>query len=50
MCEKIATALLVGNTVVAKPSPFTPLATLALGRLWKDIVPPGVLNTRGRRK
>jgi acyl-CoA reductase-like NAD-dependent aldehyde dehydrogenase len=44
MCEKIATALLVGNTVVAKPSPFTPLATLALGRLWKDIVPPGVLN------
>jgi acyl-CoA reductase-like NAD-dependent aldehyde dehydrogenase len=44
MCEKIATALLVGNTVVAKPSPFTPLATLALGRIWKDIVPPGVLN------
>jgi acyl-CoA reductase-like NAD-dependent aldehyde dehydrogenase len=44
MCEKIASALLVGNTVVAKPSPFTPLATLALGRIWKDIVPPGVLN------
>jgi acyl-CoA reductase-like NAD-dependent aldehyde dehydrogenase len=44
MCEKIATALLVGNTVVAKPSPFTPLATLALGQLWKDILPPGVLN------
>jgi acyl-CoA reductase-like NAD-dependent aldehyde dehydrogenase len=44
MCEKIATALLVGNTVVAKPSPFTPLATLALGHIWKDIVPPGVLN------
>lgn len=43
-CEKIATALLVGNTVVAKPSPFTPLATLALGELWKDIVPAGVLN------
>lgn len=44
MCEKIATALLVGNTVVAKPSPYTPLATLALGRIWQDIVPPGVLN------
>ncbi|CAN5753155.1 aldehyde dehydrogenase family protein [soil metagenome] len=44
MSEKIATALLVGNTVVAKPSPFTPLATLALGRIWRDIVPPGVLN------
>lgn len=44
MCEKIATALLVGNTVVAKPSPFTPLATLALGRIWQDILPSGVLN------
>ena len=44
LCEKIATALLLGNTVVAKPSPFTSLATLALGELWKDIVPPGVLN------
>lgn len=44
MCEKIATALLVGNAVVAKPSPFTPLATLRLGQIWKDIVPPGVLN------
>jgi acyl-CoA reductase-like NAD-dependent aldehyde dehydrogenase len=44
LCEKIATALLVGNTVVAKPSPFTSLATLALGELWKDIIPPGVLN------
>ena len=43
-CEKVATALLMGNTVVAKPSPFTSLATLALGELWKDIVPPGVLN------
>jgi acyl-CoA reductase-like NAD-dependent aldehyde dehydrogenase len=44
LCEKIANALLVGDTVVAKPSPFTSLATLALGELWKDIVPPGVLN------
>jgi len=44
LCEKIASALLVGDTVVAKPSPFTSLATLALGELWKDIVPPGVLN------
>jgi len=43
-CEKIANSLLVGNTVVAKPSPFTSLGTLALGELWKDIIPPGVLN------
>lgn len=47
VCEKIAHAMLVGDTVVAKPSPFTPLATLALGELWKDIVPPGVLNIVG---
>jgi acyl-CoA reductase-like NAD-dependent aldehyde dehydrogenase len=41
---KIFTALLMGNTVVVKPSPFTSMATLALGSLWADIVPPGVLN------
>jgi acyl-CoA reductase-like NAD-dependent aldehyde dehydrogenase len=44
VCEKLFTALAVGNTVVAKPSPFTPLATLKLGEIWRDIVPPGVLN------
>lgn len=42
--EKVASALLLGNTVVVKPSPFTPLATLLLGQIWKDIVPPGVVN------
>jgi acyl-CoA reductase-like NAD-dependent aldehyde dehydrogenase len=44
LCEKIANALLMGNTMIAKPSPFTSLATLALGELWKDMAPPGVLN------
>jgi acyl-CoA reductase-like NAD-dependent aldehyde dehydrogenase len=44
LAEKIYTALLVGNTVVAKPSPFTPLGTLAFAKIWKDILPPGVLN------
>jgi len=34
----------VGNTVVLKPSPFTSLATLKLGEIWQDVVPPGVLN------
>ncbi|ADP82184.1 Aldehyde Dehydrogenase [Pseudofrankia inefficax] len=42
--EKILTALLVGNTVVAKTSPFTPLATLRIAKAWKDIAPPGVVN------
>jgi acyl-CoA reductase-like NAD-dependent aldehyde dehydrogenase len=41
---KIAPALLTGNTVVLKPSPFTPLATLRLGELLLDLLPPGVLN------
>ena len=44
LAEKIFTALLVGDTVVAKPSPFTPLGTLMVAKLWKDIVPPGVVN------
>jgi acyl-CoA reductase-like NAD-dependent aldehyde dehydrogenase len=41
---KIAPALLAGNTVVLKPSPFTPLSTLKLGEVLRDVVPPGVLN------
>jgi acyl-CoA reductase-like NAD-dependent aldehyde dehydrogenase len=41
---KIAPALLAGNTLVLKPSPFTPLSTLALGELLRDVLPPGVLN------
>lgn len=42
--EKALTALLAGNSVVVKPSPFTPSSALALGRVWRDIVPPGVVN------
>lgn len=41
---KIAPALLAGNTVVVKPSPFTPLSTLALGEALRGALPPGVLN------
>lgn len=41
---KIGPALLAGNTVVLKPSPFTPLSTLAFGRIVADLLPPGVLN------
>lgn len=41
---KIAPALLTGNTVVLKPSPNTPLTTLKLGELLRDVLPPGVLN------
>lgn len=41
---KIAPALLAGNTMVLKPSPFTPLCTLKIAELLQDILPPGVLN------
>jgi len=41
---KIAPALLAGNTIVIKPSPFTPLSTLRLGEILRDVLPPGVLN------
>ena len=41
---KIAPALRAGNTMVLKPSPYTPLATLDLGRLLAEVLPPGVLN------
>ena len=41
---KIAPALLAGNTMVLKPSPFTPLATLKTVELLRSVLPPGVLN------
>lgn len=42
---KVAPALLAGNTLVAKPAPTTPLTTLLLGEIAKDIFPAGVFNT-----
>lgn len=44
MAFKLPPALLAGNTVVLKPAPTTPLTTLKLAGLLKDIVPAGVLN------
>ncbi|MET0378371.1 MAG: aldehyde dehydrogenase family protein [Spongiibacteraceae bacterium] len=41
---KIAPALLAGNTMVLKPSPLTPLTTLKIGEILRDVLPPGVLN------
>jgi acyl-CoA reductase-like NAD-dependent aldehyde dehydrogenase len=42
--SKIAPALLTGNTIVLKPSPFTPLSTLQLGTAIASALPAGVLN------
>ena len=44
MAFKVPAALLAGNTVVLKPAATTPLATLKLGALIKDVVPAGVIN------
>lgn len=41
---KIAPALVAGNTMILKPSPFTSLCTLKLGELLRDVLPAGVLN------
>jgi acyl-CoA reductase-like NAD-dependent aldehyde dehydrogenase len=41
---KVVPAVLTGNTVVLKPSPYTPVATLKLGMLAQEIFPPGVVS------
>ncbi|MGE0775071.1 MAG: aldehyde dehydrogenase family protein [Sphingomonadaceae bacterium] len=41
---KIAAALVAGNAVLLKPSPFTPLTTLRIGEIVRDSLPPGVFN------
>ncbi|NYT62654.1 aldehyde dehydrogenase family protein [Alcaligenaceae bacterium] len=41
---KIAPALVAGNTLILKPSPFTPLTSLKLGELIRDLLPAGVFS------
>ncbi len=41
---KMAPALLAGNTLIAKPAPTTPLATLRLGEIMAALVPAGVFQ------
>jgi acyl-CoA reductase-like NAD-dependent aldehyde dehydrogenase len=41
---KLGPALRAGNTVVLKPSPYTPLATLRLGEIVNEVLPPGVVS------
>jgi acyl-CoA reductase-like NAD-dependent aldehyde dehydrogenase len=40
----LVSALYTGNTVVLKPSPYTPLSTLKLGELAARVFPRGVVN------
>ncbi len=44
MAFKVPAALLAGNTVILKPAATTPLATLRIAELVKDLLPAGVLN------
>lgn len=41
---KIAPALLTGNTIILKPSPFTPYCGLKIAELGMKFFPPGVLQ------
>src|SRR3546814_8915454 len=41
---KIAPELAAGNTIVLKPSTFTPLCMLKIGALLTDVFPAGVCN------
>jgi acyl-CoA reductase-like NAD-dependent aldehyde dehydrogenase len=40
----VVPAIRAGNTVVIKPSPYTPLSTLRMVELLNECLPPGVLN------
>ncbi|TVY15236.1 putative aldehyde dehydrogenase FUS7, partial [Lachnellula arida] len=44
VCRKLAGAVLTGNTIIVKPSPFTPAGDLKLRELAQQFFPPGVLQ------
>ncbi|KAI1852196.1 hypothetical protein JX265_013049 [Neoarthrinium moseri] len=43
-CGKIAPALVTGNTLILKPSPYTPYCGLKLAELAQRFFPPGVFQ------
>lgn len=43
-CGKIAPALSTGNTIIIKPSPYTPYCDLKLVEIGRKFFPPGVLQ------
>lgn len=40
----IVPGIRTGNTVVIKPSPYTPLSTLRMIELFNEVLPPGLVN------
>src|SRR5689334_15393130 len=47
MVGKVAPALMTGNTMIVKPSPFTPYTALKFVELAQQVLPPGVLQVVG---
>ncbi len=43
-CGKLGPALVTGNAIIIKPSPFTPYCDLKLGELAQAFFPPGVVQ------
>lgn len=41
---KVGPALMTGNTIIMKPSPFTPYCDLKLGEIGMSVFPPGVFQ------
>jgi acyl-CoA reductase-like NAD-dependent aldehyde dehydrogenase len=41
---KVLPALLAGDTVVLRPSPFTPLTVLRISEYIRELLPPGIFN------
>jgi len=44
LCGKIAPAVLTGNTIIIKPSPFTPYCGIKIVELAQQFFPPGVVQ------
>lgn len=42
--NKVGPALVLGNTMVLKPAPTTPISTLMVAEIAKTVLPAGVLN------
>ncbi|XDG03218.1 hypothetical protein ABKA04_002833 [Annulohypoxylon sp. FPYF3050] len=43
-CKKIVSALITGNAIIIKPSPYTPYCSLKMAELGLQFFPPGVLQ------
>ena len=42
--NKVFPAVITGNTIVLKPSPYTPVTTAMMGEIAQKCFPPGVVN------